>query len=636
MTPTSQPQPPPAGGDGWLNPARAYKPLDCGNGRVAASVTPEGAVLALGGYHPLHGHAGFVAQRPFPDRDRGDAQSVRAYRAAMAARQAFGFGLATAQHWDLVGVRCIAGLDPTAHLRQGRVRAVVTTTAPESAHGIVQRWRLRLTDGPPTRFPYRLSGGLWVGRSAMTELTEGGVIDQPPAAIVAQAHGGTLTVTNPAVPVAVAITGVPDATWQARADGPVDASFDAVVELHPDTDVTVVLTWALGLDLESAIRRARALRRLPRGRATDGVVSRRDRWPALPRSVPVSVRPLVRRGLAYARECCTLPAAAGTAVITDHRILPLTWTRDAYYAVAALAAAGTTDAGNLLLGHLHWLFAVERRDDAWGRAYLPNGRVKDPAFQLDQQCYPLLELAEALRRWPHERRLAPFVDAVPAVLRAIRARRAPTAELFGTEETPADDPLRLPYHFSSHVLLWHTLHRLAGALADGGLAQMADEVAAATREHFTVRHREQTLFAYAVDLAGGRRIYHDANDLPTALAVDWGFCDADDPAWRATMAFAFSTDNTAWTPGRYEGLGSDHTPGAWPLGDVQELAYRHAVSDFVRERQVLHRLVATAAWDGALAEARDPDSGAIVSRHWFAWPGVALAYLYLTRAPSAS
>ena len=94
-----------------------------------------------------------------------------------------------------------------------------------------------------------------------------------------------------------------------------------------------------------------------------------------------------------------------------------------------------------------------------------------------------------------------------------------------------------------------------------------------------------------------------------------------------------SPDNSGWTPGRYGGLGSDHTPGAWPLGDVQELAYRHAVGDAVGERLVTQRLVATAAWDGALPEARDPVNGDVVSRHWFAWPGAALAYVYLTRTP---
>lgn len=617
-------------GEGWLDPGATYKPLDCGNGRIAASVASDGAVLALAGFHPRHGHAGFIAQQPFPDADRGDAQAVRAYRAGMAARGAPGFGLTPARPWDVVGVRCVAGLDPTAHLAHGRVRAMVTTTAPRGTHGIVQRWRLRVV-GKPLRFAYRLAGALWAGRSAMTELTEGGVVSQPPAAVVARADGGALTVTNPAVPVCVAVTGVPDVAWEQEGDGPVEAAFDAILELEPDAEVTVLLTWALGEDPHAAAERAWALRRLPHDQPGGGPTIRRDRWPSLRRTVPTSVRPLVRRGLAYARACCTLPTRNGTGVITDHRILPLAWTRDAYYAVTALAAAGDPEADDLLLAHLRWLFAAERRDGAWGRAYLPNGCVKDPAFQLDQQCYPLLELADALQRWPQERRLSPYVESAYEVLRPLRARQAPSAPLFATEETPADDPLDLPYHFSSHVLVWYTLHRLADVLEDRDLARMADAVAAATREHFTVRRGERSLFAYAVDLAGNRRLYHDANDLPTALAPSWDFCAADDPVWRATMGFAFSPDNSGWTSGRYGGLGSDHTPGAWPLGDVQELAYRHALDDAVGERLVTQRLLATAAWDGALPEARDPDSGDVVSRHWFAWPGAALAYVYLTR-----
>jgi hypothetical protein len=620
-------------GDGWLDQGVAYKPLDCGNGRVAASVAPDGAVLALAGFHPLHGHAGFIAQPPFPDADRGDGQAVRGYRAGMAARGAAGFGLTPPRRWDVVGVRCVAGVDPTAHLARGRVRATVTTTAPHGTHGIVQQWRLRVVGGKPLLFTYRLAGALWAGRSAMTELTEGGVVSQPPAAVVARVRSGALTVTNPAVPVCVAVTGVPDVAWEQEGDGPVEAAFDATVELEPDAEVTVLLTWALGEDPRTATERARALRRPPRGPPGSGTAVRRDRWPSLRRTVPMSVQPLVRRGLAYARACCTLPTTNGTSVIADHRILPLAWTRDAYYAVAALAAAEDPDAGELLLTHLRWLYAAERRDGAWGRAYLPNGRVKDPAFQLDQQCYPLLELAEALQRWPQERGLSPYIASAFEVLGAIRARQAPSAPLFATEETPADDPLDLPYHFSSHVLVWYTLRRLADVLEDRDLARMADAVATATREHFTVRRRERSLFAYAVDLAGNRRLYHDANDLPTALGPGWAFCAADDPVWRATMAFAFSPDNSGWTSGRYGGLGSDHTPGAWPLGDVQELAYRHALGDAVGERLVAQRLLATAAWDGALPEARDPDSGDIASRHWFAWPGAALAYVYLTRTP---
>lgn len=58
---------------------------------------------------------------------------------------------------------------------------------------------------------------------------------------------------------------------------------------------------------------------------------------------------------------------------------------------------------------------------------------------------------------------------------------------------------------------------------------------------------------YAVDLSGCRVAYHDANDLPTALAPLWGFCRSDDPGWGATMAFAFSPQNPAWADGPVKG-----------------------------------------------------------------------------------
>lgn len=616
--------------DAWLATDAPYKPLDCGNGRVAATVSPTGVVLALGGYHAAHGYAGFLAQEPFADAERGDARAVRAYRAAMAGRAAPGFGVVPAEPWEDVAVRSLNGVLPLARLTAGPVRALVETVAPEDALGIVQRWRLRVTEEQTVRWSYRLAGAVWAGRSAMTELTEGGVVAQPSAAVVVRLIDGTLTIENPQVPVAVAVTGLPGGAWERRGEGPLEVRLDGSIELWPGPEVSLVLTWGLGGDAKAARNQAHALRPEPeRRRAAAGRIWR-DRWPNLDRRVSPPLRPLVRRGLSYALACCALPATGGTVVLTDHRILPLSWTRDAWFAVAAVRAAQDPDGDALLYEHLRWLFSAERPGGVWARAYLPNGRVKDPAFQLDQQCYPLLELAAGVRRWPDDawlRRLA--ADVLPEVLAALAARRAPSAALYATEESPADEPLGLPYHFSSHVLLWYTLRRLAGVLGDETLDGTARAVADATREHFTVPQSDQRLFAYAVDLEGEALRYHDANDLPTALAPAWGFCASDDPVWQATMAFAFSAENTGWTPGPYGGLGSQHTPGAWPLGDVQELAYRRALGDAEGRQQVAERMAATAAWDGALPEARDAQSGEIHSRHWFAWPGAALAYLCL-------
>ena len=96
------------------------------------------------------------------------------------------------------------------------------------------------------------------------------------------------------------------------------------------------------------------------------------------------------------------------------------------------------------------------------------------------------------------------------------------------------------------------------------------------------------------------------------------------------MDFAFSPANAGgYYAGRYGGLGSVHTPAPWPLGDVQELAYARLIGDADRERRVIGRLLATAQWDGALPEAYEAESGAVASRHWFAWPGAALALLLM-------
>ncbi len=93
------------------------------------------------------------------------------------------------------------------------------------------------------------------------------------------------------------------------------------------------------------------------------------------------------------------------------------------------------------------------------------------------------------------------------------------------------------------------------------------------------------------------------------------------------MAFAFSSANEGMAEGRFGGLGSRHTPGAWPLGDAQELLWARVIGDEARCTRVLQRVHATAFPDGALPEARDPQTGAPISRHWFAWPNAALFWV---------
>ena len=313
------------------------------------------------------------------------------------------------------------------------------------------------------------------------------------------------------------------------------------------------------------------------------------------------------RAIAYSLDCAASWLEDGSvAILADHEILPLVWTRDAYYVMRSLSASGAPGASSMTAAFLDWLFdRAERPGGWWPRAALASGQVKDPQFQLDQQLYPLLLAHQADRH----------VAEARAVIERLLAKREPCG-LIATAETPADDPLSLPFHFSSHVLLWHVL-----ALFEH---PHAEPLRRAVRALFTRDGR----FAYAVFGADGpSRHYHDANDLPTIFAPGWGFCDAADQVWRATIDHAWSEANAGFFPGAFGGLGSLHTPHPWPLGDLQDLVVGRLIGDLSRVRRAEARLRAVETWDGLLPEAYDERSGTVASRHWFAWPAALRALL---------
>jgi len=278
--------------------------------------------------------------------------------------------------------------------------------------------------------------------------------------------------------------------------------------------------------------------------------------------------------------------------------------------------------------HLRWIFDVaERPDGFWARCYMGNGRVKDPAFQLDQQLFPLMELFEYVVNTGGVNLYERWHAQVFALLNSLMRRQSSTSLLFSTDETPADDPIALPYHLSSHILFWRVLMMLNEAQLLNYEAEkwltLAGLIREAVDRHFIAEHQGKRIYAYATDGAGKHHFYHDANDIPLALAPAWGFVSADDEVWRNTIDFAFSEANVG---GNYGGrLGSVHTRAPWPLGDVQDIIVARTIGDTEREEKARERLRKAAQWDGSLPEATDPETGAVISRYWFAWPGAALA-----------
>ncbi len=617
-----------------LNPRRPYKPLDVGNGLIAASLHPDGRFVALGTYHATHGWVVLSGVPPLPDAQRHDPAAVRRYRAGLAAPDAPAFGLSLRGDITHIETFLLEGALPHSRFRIGDLEARVTTWAlrrdSQPLPVIAQRWLIHNAGAQTVTTQIAWRGDCSLGRAAYSQLTERGPLPPVQRDLRAAFDGRILTFESPSQGVAAAIAGLPQGdAWSADGHESLAIAHESAVTVAAGatTRLDLVIALAPAVDESRAFAISGARDRFTSFRISLESAQRRRESPE--RRVPAHVSHLIRRARTYARDCCAVPVGESLCLLTDHMILPLSWTRDAYYVLQALRS----DEGwrDLLRRHLLWLFEVAQRPAGfWGRAYLANGYPKDQVFQLDQQCYPLLELAQFADGGGDERTLERLMRHVPAVFDAIRAREAADAPLVGTDETPADDPMPLPYHFSSQVLLWHTLRRLDPLnrrwnFTPLDLAARATAIKAAIMSHFVVEHEGRRIFAYASDLRGNFHAYHDANDLPTVLAPLWGFCSVDDSVWRATLEFALSESNKGgYYVGRLGGLGSVHTPAPWPLGDAQELIYARLIGDHHRVGAVLQRLIASATWDGALPEARDAETGVVRSRHWFAWPGAAL------------
>ncbi len=584
-----------------LDPRKPYKPLDVGNGIVSGTVTPNGRWLSLGITHPTHGRVVLTDMPAFPEESRGDQAAARRYRADLAApsRKGFGLTLAAAGRADAFLVEDSLPLAVLDHA--GYARIEVLTIAPRGRQGALQIVRFAARD-TTVAVGIEWQGEMRLARAAYTQLTPGGALPEARSNTTGGENGQLIWFDDRELGASAAIALPPPA------------------QVPAGMSLPFVVAVALADTLEDAVREAVLLAGEAHELVGVEVRERRSWWQGIGRD---GVRDrAVRRATSYALDCAAARAGEGlVAVLADHEILPLVWTRDAYYVCRMLLELAPRDerARAVVDGFLRWLYeAAERPAGWWPRASLANGAAKDPVFQLDQQLFPFLLLEDHARLTGDvavRERYAPRRDEL---LKALLARRTAFG-LIAADETPADDPSDQPFHFSSHVLLWRVLRDLD--------PQAAAAVRGATRAAFTSSGR----FAYAVSgaQAEGPRHYHDANDFPTVFAPAWGFCGADDPVWRATIEFAWSAENEGYFPGALGGLGSLHTRHPWPLGDLQDIVVARVVRDADRESRAWERLDRVETWDGLLPEAYDETTGAVASRHHFAWPAALRALLAL-------
>lgn len=621
-------------------PGNTRKPVDIGANGVCMSFDEAGGLINMSAFHSRHGYGGFSVAPPFTDEMRYQQSSVRDYRASLAAQQ--GFGPKFPQPILSQEVSFLSSAIPRFELTfEGGGSAISTVIIIDGV--AIQQWQFK-------GIKPIWSGNVSVQRAAYTQLTEGGPLQAVTINQTLETTHNGFYIDDLELGLSFAVSGFAMPSKPEK----IYANTLLNYKIQAEQAEGLTLMYALG---ESRNDAAQKMTQASAQLNNDGFAVLLDQqtkqWQQYFANTPTD--PILRRGLLYARmmEVPVTSNPDASCLMTDHMLLPLSWNRDAYFTARALLDWGEPH-WDLVKRHLIWMFEVADRGEKneWGRCYLLNGVEKDGAYQLDQQFFPLLELAEYCLITGDNALLDRLSMHVQPIIESVLKRKHPTAYLFPTDETPGDDPLDYAYHFSSHILIWHTLMQLHKVLPDNKLPQnspyqtLAEQVKEDAQRYFIAAfndsannaastHNGSNIYAYACDTEGHFLFYHDANDVPLALAPEWGFCSADDPVWQATIHFAYSSDN----PQGYFGamrLGSVHTPAPWPLGDVQLMYIAQALDNADMAATAKQNVTKAAQWDGSLSEAYHASNYQVASRHWFAWPSAFYAMNQLKQQPEST
>jgi hypothetical protein len=613
------------------------KPLDVGNGQVCASFAVDGSWLSLGRPHPGRGFVELTGAPPFDEALRGRPDAVRRHRhqltlAANAALRLTGAVPEVAPDPGPPGRPRWSGAD-----RAGSYRAEAWAAAGRPA--VTQRhvWR-----AGPDRRPRRLVlvASARLQRPPFAEITEVSPLPPLPSLASTTAQGTVLDLRDRALPAAarleVVVAGGDAEGWRVDADA---ARLPIAWDPGREPTLEVTVTCALAPDDPPAPGPPD-----PPGGPPDPPGARRSRAGPPPTGLhlPARLRPrlsrLVDGVLGYVLGCTALAVAPGErCVVTDHRLLQLSWTRDAYYQARLLLAARHLEPGGLpvVAEDLRWLWVRCDRAGGWMRSHLPNGAVKDRAFQADQQLYPVLELLdyrEAAGAWPEvPPGRAGWGEAVAETWRALPID--PELGLVAGEENPADDPASLPISCpprscSGTPPSGCAPTRTSSRWRPGRWPRPPTPCAPRSGTASPARARSAASGPMRPTPAGGP----GATTTPTTSRPSWRPCGGCAPPTTGSGRPRCGSPSTRPTPAGRPGGGAasarptPRAPGRWGTS-------RNGWPRACWATPAAPSGRSTASWPWPRPTACSPRpttrAGRWLARPWFAWPGATLAALAL-------
>lgn len=203
---------------------------------------------------------------------------------------------------------------------------------------------------------------------------------------------------------------------------------------------------------------------------------------------------------------------------------------------------------------------------------------------------------------------------------------------------PSDDATTLQFLVPSNLFAVTSLRKAAEILTvvnkDEELAAkctaLADEVENAIKKYAVVDHPEfGKIYAFEVDGFGNALLMDDAN-VPSLLALPYlGDVDVNDPVYRNTRRFVWSTSNPYFFKGKAaEGIGGPHVgyDMIWPMSIMMKA---FTSTDDAEIKQCIETLMTTHNGTGFMHESFHKDNPSNFTREWFAWQNTLFGELIL-------
>lgn len=393
------------------------------------------------------------------------------------------------------------------------------------------------------------------------------------------------------------------------------------VELAPGETAVLDIPWGVGYDGVAAATSAKELLR----QGFDTVHARTAAWLAARERhlADPALDTLLNTNLFFSffyasgRTIDTEELCLMTSRSPRYYVSAAYWDRDSLlWAFPAMVAVDAAYAREILT----YVYTRQARNFGLHSRYI-DGTLLEPGFELDELCAPVI----ALKRYTEKTGDTAFAqqDFVQAglreILRRLESRKHPDVALYETFLQPTDDMHNYVYLTYDNALVWVALNALADFLHQPELLNRAEDVRQAVYAHCVQEADGKRFFAWSVDLNG----HYDVYDEPPGslqLLPFYGFCDAEDAIWRATMdIIRDETYPLSFAGHPIAEIGCKHAPHPWVLSICNSLLSGHADS-------AVEHLRRTRMDNGVACESVHEDTGECTTGEAFATCAGFLSY----------